>query len=484
MKSFKLLFIILLASIVLSAPQSLLLASDSEIVIACIAGIADVKKVSNKDWINAENGMQLQVGDRIQTGVFTDAIISFGKNGYVILESIAQLEIDDVYKSGDKLYTELSLKIGGLIVAVAESDYENEFFVKTPNSSLSLKQGDIKQITSEGAFGGTIKNFDLNALVNKLEANNNAISISPKKSETVANKSGAMLTGKSVDDIVFDFTHRYGAFRSNTSVDMANPFNMKKDAASKESTPSFLNEGGPRAGENVEVAGSPINKPIVLDIPADKNGNIFSIEGVKETGNDNYSEKETAFVKKPGNADKLIKLSMNDTRAALGHGLKIEKHAFASKSMSGKQAPKPKLKPWDDDDEFEENDDDLDEDTEMDDDDLDEDAEMDDDEIAGDTGDDEDDISDDEDEEMNDDDDAEAEMRDDDELEAEMNDGDDDEEVEAEMDDDDEIEMIAMIYQKKKMKALALATINLNNMLKTLTLKLKKTLMASAVKIS
>ena len=128
-----------------------------EVTIDAIEGEAEVCPFQEKDWVAAVKGMKLTEGAKISTGFKSQVVLLFADNSTVVVKSLTQLTVSRFIKEGDKVTTDLKIRVGAVRVKVTENQpAKTDMKISTPNATASVRGTEIEEVKASRHFGDSI----------------------------------------------------------------------------------------------------------------------------------------------------------------------------------------------------------------------------------------------------------------------------------------------------------------------------------------
>lgn len=121
-----------------------------EATIESIKGEVETKFQKVGSWEPARIGTVLRKGDSLSTGFDSEALLVFADNSRVTVDSLTMLTINEFFREGIKVRTDLAMKVGGVRAKIKRGpDVISDFVVTTPTSVVSVRGTDEEVIESD-----------------------------------------------------------------------------------------------------------------------------------------------------------------------------------------------------------------------------------------------------------------------------------------------------------------------------------------------
>ena len=135
-------------------------------ILESIQGSVDILRVDEKEWTKAEQGQDINEGDKIKTVEDSTVDIAFASGAMAILENNSEMIVKTAVSDydNDRYKTRLNLLLGKVLVNVGKVEKESvDFKVETPVAVAAVRGTEFvvdatsKDATSVAAFSGSVK---------------------------------------------------------------------------------------------------------------------------------------------------------------------------------------------------------------------------------------------------------------------------------------------------------------------------------------
>lgn len=121
-----------------------------------VSGEVEVQKRGSAQWVRASNGMTVNPGDQINTGLTGRASLTF-KNSVTEINPLTQFVVGRVFEDNKNVNTEIFLQVGKVVSVVdPRSAKANKFTVTTPTAVAGIR-GTRQECSYSKGFGTEVK---------------------------------------------------------------------------------------------------------------------------------------------------------------------------------------------------------------------------------------------------------------------------------------------------------------------------------------
>ncbi len=107
-------------------------------VIADVKGVVDVKRPTDKDWVEAQRNMKLPKGSEVCTGAASSCTIVIGKGLILELKPVTMASLVALVKKHRLSQVDASLKFGSADIKLEKSEIRTDMQVATPAVTTSI----------------------------------------------------------------------------------------------------------------------------------------------------------------------------------------------------------------------------------------------------------------------------------------------------------------------------------------------------------
>jgi len=118
-----------------------------------VGGSVEYRPDGESEWRDAVEGLKLNEGAQVSTGLASTAGLAFADNSVVVLDSLTEVVIDRFLRDSEAVRTTLKMKSGTLRAQVRSDRVRSDFRVSTPRVTGSVKGTEIHEFGTSPDLG-------------------------------------------------------------------------------------------------------------------------------------------------------------------------------------------------------------------------------------------------------------------------------------------------------------------------------------------